>query len=555
MNFAFDEDQDRVIRCLTVKVAEPDIHDPASDARRLEKALADQHGIFGTEIPLGVLATLQRVLRRGDWSVSVVINGRHIVALEVPFGAHKSAVKVDKTGLVLDIGVSWVEIQLVDLETGATIVKTSLVNPLVRFGVDPISRIAHGMTTPSSLAEMTSLLRATLDGAVGSLAMDAVIDRCSIVDIVFVADPVTHHLLLGLDPSELGSAPYTQAISEPLDVLADALGLHVAKGALVHALPLLGGQVGSDNMAAAYWAGVGQDERVTLLIDIGTTTEIVLGSKGKVLAAAPPAGAALQGVQIEAGRHAVPGAIDAIRIDPQTFEPRFRVIGSPYWSDEPDFAASVETLDLGGFCRSGLMDALAELRLSGLMGRDGALDPEKGAVTPRIREEYRSSTYLVREDSLRIALTQHDIRSLQMAKAAVQAAARILLKRHGGLAIDRVVITGGSGAAIDPLRAAIVGLFPDCDLDQVSFIENAALEGAKAALMSRSTRLEMTRLARQTRVIETVLDADFQIEQIGAMGLPHSRLGYPLLGARVDLPDNEPVTRGRRTERRGRSSG
>ena len=201
------------------------------------------------------------------------------------------------------------------------------------------------------------------------------------------------------------------------------------------------------------------------------------------------------------------------------------------------------------------MDALAELRLSGLMGRDGALDPEKGAVTPRIREEYRSSTYLVREDSLRIALTQHDIRSLQMAKAAVQAAARILLKRHGGLAIDRVVITGGSGAAIDPLRAAIVGLFPDCDLDQVSFIENAAFEVAKAALMSRSTRLEMTRLARQTRVIETVLDADFQIEQIGAMGLPHSRLGYPLLGARVDLPDNEPVTRGRRTERRGRSSG
>jgi len=192
------------------------------------------------------------------------------------------------------------------------------------------------------------------------------------------------------------------------------------------------------------------------------------------------------------------------------------------------------------------------LRLTGLMSRDGALDPDKAAVTPRIREEYRSSTYLLQEFGPRIALTQHDIRTLQMAKAAVQAAARILLKRHGAPKIDRVVITGGTGAPIHPVHAAIVGLFPDCDLAHVEFIENAALEGAKAALLSRTARLAMAQMAREIRVVETVLDPDFQNEQIGAMGLPHSRLAYPMLAERVALVDNEPATRGRRTERRGR---
>ncbi len=552
MIFGLAEHPDRVIRRLSVTVAEPDVHDPSSDARRLEKALADQHAIFGLEIPLGVLATLQKALRKGQWRVTAVLNGRHLVALEAPFEINSAGAPINSAGLALDIGVSSIEIHLDDLESGKNLAKTSLVNPLVRFGVDPISRIAHGMMTPDAVAEMTDLLRRTLDGAVGSLTVEAGLTRESVVDAVMVADPVTHHLLLGFDPSELGSAPYTQVVSEPVDVLAETLGLHIAPGAMVHALPLLGGQVGSDTLAAAYCSGLGQDERVTLLVDLGTTTNVVLGSKGQLLAAAPPAGTALEGVQIEAGRHAVPGAIDALCIDAETFEPRFRVIGSPLWSDDPDFAASIDALDLGGFCRSGLIDALAELRRSGLMARDGALDPDKAAITPRIREEYRSSTYLVQEDGPRIALTQHDIRTLQMAKAAVQAAARILLKRHGGAALDRVVLTSGSGAAIDPVRAAIIGLFPDCDLDHISFSENAALEGAKAALLSRSARLGMARLARETRVIETVLDPDFQMEQIGAMGLPHSRLGYPLLGARVALSDNDEAARGRRTDRRSR---
>lgn len=545
MKADFASQSDQVIRYCTVTVTEPDIHDPSSDARRVALALADQYGVYGVEIGLDILRILQSRLRQSAWSVQIALNKTRVVIIQGPDS-------IIPAGLAIDIGASSIELSINNLVNGDLIAQKSIINPLIRYGSDPISRVAYGMTTVDGFAEMTATLRSAINTAIGSLADEAGLSSVQILDAVFVADPVTHHVMLGLDATELGTAPYTQAVAEPSDIQARELGLHLAPGALVHALPLLGGHVGSDCLAAAYQCGVGQGDEVTLLVDIGTTTEIMVGSKGRLFAAAPPAGSALEGVQLEAGRHAVPGALRTLRIDPETYEPRYQIIGSPYWSDEPEFRSSVEALDVGGFCRAGLIDALAELRLTGLMGRDGTIDPDKALVTSRIREEYRSSTYLVREAEPRIALTQHDIRSLQMAKAAVQASARILLKRHGGQKIDRIVLTGGSGVSIDPLRAAIVGLFPDCDPNAISFVENAALLGAKSALLSRSVREGMARLARETTVIETVLDPDFQAEQIGAMGIPHRSEAYPLLATKVELSDNEPLARGRREGRRNR---
>ncbi len=546
MKADFAAQSDQVIRYCTVTVTEPDIHDPSSDARRLALALAEQYSIFGIEIGLDTLRVLQQRLRKSDWTVQIGVNNNRVVVVQRPD-------QIVPAGFGIDVGASSIHVSLNNLVNGDQIAQKSIINPLIRFGSDPISRVAYGMTTAGGFAEMTSLIRSSIKAAVEALAAEAGLVSEQILDVVFVADPVMHHLMIGLDPSELGTAPYTPVLAEAFDVPANELGLPLAPGAMVHALPLIGGHVGSDVLAAAYHCEMGQGDEVTLLIDIGTTTEIVLGSKGRMFAAAPPAGSALEGVQLEAGRHAVPGAIHSLRIDPETFEPRYQVIGSPYWSDEPEFTPSIEALDIGGFCRAGLIDALAELRLAGLMGRDGTIDPVKASLTPRIREEYRSSTYLVREAEPRIALTQHDVRSLQMAKAAVQAAARILLKRHGGDRIDRVVLTGGSGVSIDPLHAAIIGLFPDCDPNAISFVENAALQGAKAALLSRSAREGMARLARETRVIETVLDADFQAEQIGAMGIPHRTEAFPLLATRVEISDNEPLARGRRESRRRRA--
>lgn len=538
--------EDRIIRLCPVTVAEPDIHDPSSDARRVVNALREQSGLAHAVIDLGVLKTLQKILRQGQWRVTAALNGNRVV------GLYAGDIR-DIFGVAFDIGAGMIEAALCNLATGEVAERTRLVNPLVRFGSDPINRIASGMYKPTDIAVMRDALRGALNVLSGELAEIAGTERSKIADAVFVADPVCHHLLLDLDPIELGGAPFTEAISEAFDVSARELDLIIAPDAMVHVLPLAAHHVGSDLAAAAWHCNMGETRDAALLIDIGTTSEILIASQGKILAASPPAGTVLEGTGLEAGRHIVPGAIDRFAIDPKTYEPRYHVIGVERWSDEVGFRDDVDTVQLGGLCRSGLIDALAALRLSGLLKRDGQLDSELASATKRLREEYRSYTYMIREHEPRIAITQHDIRALQMAKAAVQAAARIMMKHLGIDALDRVILTSGTGPKIDPVNAGVIGLFPDCDPAQLSFIENAAFEGAKSALVSRAARDGIAALAKRIRVVETALDPDFQMEQIGATGLPHSRLGFPKIGAVLAIPDNEDRVAERRGGRRGRA--
>lgn len=538
--------EDRIIRLCPVTVAEPDIHDPSSDARRLVTVLESTTGLNGIAVDLGVLKILQKTLRQGQWRVTAALNGARVVAVY-------ASEKTDIYGVAFDIGAGMIEAVLCNLSDGVDVARTRMINPLVRFGADPVNRIASGMNKPADIPVMRDALRHALDQLCGELASHAKIDRNEIADAVFVADPVCHHLLIDLDPIELGAAPFTETISEPLEFKANEIGLAIAPDAFVYALPLIAHHVGSDLSAAAFHCAITGKDEPTLLIDIGTTTEILLSANGKILAASPPAGATLEGTGIEAGRHIVDGAIDRFRIDAKTFQPRFHVIGVEAWSDDAAFAAQSDAVQLGGLCRAGLIDALAELRLSGLLGRDGALKSEMASATKRLREEYRSYTYMIREFEPRIAMTQHDIRALQMAKAAVQAAARILMKQLGVTDLARVILTSGTGPAIDPLRAGVIGLFPDCDAARLSFVENAAFEGAKAALISRSARAAIAKLAKRIKVVETVLDPDFSIEQIGATGLPHARLAFPKIGAALDIPDNEDRAAERRGGRRGRA--
>jgi uncharacterized 2Fe-2S/4Fe-4S cluster protein (DUF4445 family) len=538
--------EDRVIRLCPVTVAEPDIHDPSSDARRLVNALESATGLRGISVDLGILKILQKTLRQGQWRVTAALNGARIVALY-------AGEKVDIYGIAFDIGAGMIEAVVCSLADGQDVARTRMINPLVRFGADPVNRIASGMNKPADIPVMRDALRHALDQLCGELASLAKTERSEIADAVFVADPVCHHLLLDLDPVELGGAPFTEAISEPIQVKASEIGIRIAPDAVVYALPLIAHHVGSDLSAAAFHCAMTEKDAATLLVDIGTTTEILLAANGKILAASPPAGATLEGTGIEAGRHIVDGAIDRFRIDANTFEPCFHVIGVVAWSDDARFIEQSDAVQLGGLCRSGLIDALAELRLSGLLGRDGALKSEMASATKRLREEYRSYTYMIREFEPRIAMTQHDIRALQMAKAAVQAAARILMKHLGVTELSRVILTSGTGPAIDPLRAGVIGLFPDCDAEHLSYVENAAFEGAKAALISRSARAAIADLAKRIKVVETVLDPDFSMEQIGATGLPHARLAFPKIGAALEIPDNEDRAAERRGGRRARS--
>ena len=546
MNTKYQTKEERIVRLCAVTVAEPDIHDPSSDARRLVSAIETATGLNGVFVDLGVLKILQKTLRQGQWRVTAALNGNRVVGL---YAGDVSEIY----GVAFDIGAGMIEAALCNLVDGTDAARSRMINPLVRFGADPINRIASGMNKPADIPVMRDTLRGALNMLCGELAGLAKITRHEIADIVFVVDPVCHHLLIDLDPVELGTAPFTETISEPLEFKASEIDIAIAPDAFVYALPLIAHHVGSDLSAAAYHCAMTEADTPTLLIDIGTTTEILLSANGKILAASPPAGAVLEGTGIEAGRHIVEGAIDRLEIDLQTYEPRFHVIGVEAWSDDSGFAEKSDAVQLGGLCRSGLIDALAELRLSGLLGRDGALKAEMASSTKRLREEYRSYSYLIREFEPRIAVTQHDIRALQMAKAAVQAAARILMKQLGVAELSRVVLTSGTGPEIDPLRAGVIGLFPDCDANQLSFVENAAFEGAKAALKSRAARNGIAALAKRIRVVETVLDPDFAMEQIGATGLPHARLGFPKIGSAIAIPDNEDRAAERRGGRRARS--
>jgi uncharacterized 2Fe-2S/4Fe-4S cluster protein (DUF4445 family) len=289
-----------------------------------------------------------------------------------------------------------------------------------------------------------------------------------------------------------------------------------------------------------------ENEAITLLIDVGTNAELVLGNRERLLACSSPTGPAFEGAQISSGQRAAPGAIERVRIDPNTLEPRFKVIGCDAWSDAPAFNAAVS-----GICGSGIIEAVAELFLAGVIRADGMIDPHTAQRSPRVREEYRTFTYLLRDGSPRIAITQHDVRAIQLAKAALHAGAKLLL-RHAGLAApDRIRLAGAFGAHIDPRHALVLGLVPDCDPARVSSAGNAAGHGARIALLNAASRREIADLARRIVKIETALDPAFQEEFVAAMAIPHATDPYAALAAHVTLPTRDPRTATTRRGRRG----
>ncbi len=497
-------------------------------------------GADGVVHRLPVLAGLQAALRANDFLVTAAIrDGREVVALW-------PGVATEAYGLAVDIGSTTIAAHLCSLSSGEVLASGGLMNPQIRFGEDLMSRVSYAMLNAGGAAEMTRAVREALNQIAGSLAEEAGVARGRIVEATIVGNPVMHHLVLGLDPTELGQAPFALAWDGPMDVPAAELGLALAPGATVHALPCIAGHVGAD-MAAVVLAEAPQDEdEPALLVDIGTNAEIVLGDRSGLLACSSPTGPAFEGAQLTCGQRAAPGAIERIRIDPLTYEPRYKVIGCELWSDEPGFEEAVARSGVTGLCGSGIIEAIAEMFLAGLIGPDGAIDGSLAAVTPRVREEHRSFTYLIREGSPRIAVTQHDVRAIQLAKAALHAGCKLLMKRRGLIEPAKVKLAGAFGAHIDPVRALAIGLIPDCAPDRVAAVGNAAGHGARIALVNKAARAEIAAMARRIDKIETALDPDFQAEFVAAMGFPHASDSYQRLDAAMPLPKRKLQRRERR---------
>ena len=289
---------------------------------------------------------------------------------------------------------------------------------------------------------------------------------------------------------------------------------------------------------------------MTLIVDVGTNAEIVFGDRERLLACSSPTGPAFEGAQISCGQRAAPGAIERVRIDRETLEPRFKVIGCDLWSDEPGFAEATAALGVTGVCGSGIIEAIAEMFLAGIVSEDGVIDGALAGRTPRIEAVGRTFAYVLNEGPPRLLIYQTDVRAIQLAKAALYAGAKLLIERADGRA-QRITLAGAFGSHIDPIYAMALGLIPDCDLEKVASAGNAAGTGARIALLNLASRAEIEGVVRRIEKIETAIEPYFQRHFVAAMAIPNKEDAFPNLAGRVELPARKaPGREGGRRRRR-----
>ena len=540
---------DPVVRLYYVEVAEPDMHEPASDLRRLQQALREQWDLSETHADLAPLAGLQKALRAGEWKVTVALRkGRDIVSI-MPGFAERAF------GVAIDVGSTTIAAHLTDLTSGEVVAAVGAMNPQIRFGEDLMSRVSYVMMNPGGDKELTRVVREAMDALIGEAAREADVTRGEILEVTLVGNPIMHHLVLGLDPTELGGAPFALTVDAAYEVRAREIGLDVAPGAFVYALPCIAGHVGADTAGVVLAEGPYLKDELTLLVDVGTNAEIVFGNRERLFACSSPTGPAFEGAQISCGQRAAPGAIERVRIDRATLEPKFKVIGCDLWSDEPGFAAAIATIGVTGVCGSGIIEAIAEMFLAGIVSEDGVIDGELAGRTTRVEQVGRTFAYVLHEGAPRLLIYQTDVRAIQLAKAALYAGAKLLMERAGA-APERVTLAGAFGSHIDPLYAMTLGLIPDCDLSKVASAGNAAGTGARIALLNLAARAEIESVVRSIDKIETAIEPDFQRHFIAAMAFPNKEDAFPNLANRIALPPRkEPSGEGGRRRRRAASQG
>jgi uncharacterized 2Fe-2S/4Fe-4S cluster protein (DUF4445 family) len=542
-----------VVRLHYVEVKEPDMHDPSGDLRRLFEALEREWDLKNLICDLAVLQVLQGVLRAGSWQVTVAVHAEKQIIGVWP-GLREAVF-----GLAIDIGSTTIAAHLCNLTSGEVVASAGVMNPQIRFGEDLMSRVSYSMMNPGGDKLMTTAVREALNGLAVDVARAAGVTHEDILEATIVGNPIMHHLLLGIDPVELGGAPFALATDTSLTLRANVIDLKFHRNARVYVLPCIAGHVGADAAGMVLSERPDTGSEMTLLVDVGTNAEIVLGNKDRLVACSSPTGPAFEGAQISCGQRAAPGAIERVRIDPATLEPRFKVIGSDLWSDDPGFEKSIAGLGITGVCGSGIIEVIAEMYLAGIINQDGVLDGRLAARSPRIVENGRTFAYVLHRavagtNTVEMKITQNDVRAIQLAKAALYAGIALLMDRLGIEQVDRIRLAGAFGSHIDVKYATILGMLPDCDLSHVRSAGNAAGTGARIALLDATSRGVIEELVRRIEKVETAIEPRFQQHFVEAMAIPHKTAPYPHLRKAVALPQpkestSQSETRGRRPRR------
>ena len=550
------------IQLCYVEVEEPDMHKPLGDLDRLKQALEDDWEWHDLLVDQHLLPRVQEILRRGDWKVTAAIH-RDMDSSRPSLVALYPGLKNEAYGIACDIGSTTIAMHLVSLLSGATIASSGVSNPQIRFGEDLMSRVSYVMMNPEGREAMTKAVRNALNGLIENVCSEVGIEPYDILDLVFVGNPIMHHLFLGIDPTELGGAPFALAVSGAVHSWASDQELQVNPGARVYVLPCIAGHVGADAAAVTLCEGPHRQDQEMLVVDVGTNAEIVLGNATHTVAASSPTGPAFEGAEISCGQRAAPGAIERVRIDPDTLEPRVKIIGSDLWSNEDGFEAAASATGVTGVCGSAIIEVIAEMYLSGIISQDGVIDGTLADRTDRVIADGRTHSYVLWRGQQELTIKQTDVRAIQLAKAALYAGIKLLMDKKGIEHVDSISFAGAFGTFIDPKYAMVLGLIPDCDLKQVKAVGNAAGTGAKMALLNRDHRREIESAVRTIDKIETALEPKFQDHFVAAMAIPNKTDAFPQLSKTVQLPQPKTsaetskdgvVPSGRRRRRRSRTA-
>ena len=462
--------------------------------------------------------------------------------------------KKDAYGLAVDLGSTTIAAQLCNLDTGEVVATADTMNPQIRFGEDLMSRVSYVMMNEGGDTAMTQVVREAFNQLAKRAARSAGIEVEDILDMTVVANPIMHHLFLGIDPTPLGTAPFTLTTDQTQVLRAAEIDIHLHPEARVCTLPCIAGHIGADTAGVILSERPDLAEEYVLLVDVGTNAEIVLGNRNRLLAASSPTGPAFEGAQITSGQRAAPGAIERVRIDPKTLEPNFRVIGCEAWSQDPDFTDKSTRVGVSGICGSGIIEVVAEMFLAGIIDQDGVIGPVAGNDSDRIVKDGRTYSYLLQDGERPIRITQNDVRAIQLAKAALHAGTRLLIDRMGIEKVDRIGFAGAFGSHIDVKYAMVLGLIPDCNLEHVGSVGNAAGTGARIALLNFPSRLEIGEILPKVEKIETAIEPMFQEYFIEAMALPHKTDSYSELARVVNLPKPKAKVEGSPGDERKRRS-
>ncbi|MFO1239350.1 MAG: ASKHA domain-containing protein [Sphingomonadaceae bacterium] len=498
------------IRLYMCELPKPELDDNPSDAEALMAALRE----FGIEArpEHRTLIKLQPILAQNERQlIAVVRDDQWIIDVWPPS-------PFDAYGAAVDIGSTSVALYLYDLTRGELVRQDSAMNPQIRYGEDLMSRVSYVMMNKGGEERLTAEIRKQIAAMLEQARAALDLGPNQILEVVLVGNPIMHHLFLGINPVELGQAPFTLAVKDWFEAPAWRFDLGISETARIAMLPLVGGHVGADTTGAYLTQINAMEGRSVLLVDIGTNAEIVLSHGGRVAAASSPTGPAFEGAEISAGVRASPGAIERVRIDPESRAVEIKIIGHDGWLSDtrPDELAAHR---ISGICGSGIFEVMVELANAGVINRSGLFRSD--LAHERLVPEGQSWKFLlVDRPENPIYIKQTDVRAVQLAKAALAAGVSLLTDHLGCEAFEEVLLAGAFGTHLDAKYVADIGIIPGATADNVRSIGNAAGMGAAMALLSRDEKARIIEAVKHIEKVETATEPRFQDYFVASMAFP-----------------------------------